>query len=139
MADPRKRRAQPVARREHEIAVAERHVIGERPGDGETIRRRRLDRDAVAEAGEDRQAFEQMIAVGATADDMQREVDLGGRVERQRVGSPFQNQLLPSMPALVLGKPVFAGLRILDQRAVGAVGGLLLGAPHLGGDAIGLA
>ncbi len=48
------------------------------PGDGERRLSRGRERQRVANVGEGDQALELMIAVGATADDAQRQVDLGG-------------------------------------------------------------
>ena len=51
---------------------------GGRPGTARSRLAARRKRQAVAEAGERHQAFKLMIAVGAAAEDAQRQVDLGG-------------------------------------------------------------
>ena len=49
-----------------------------------------FNREAVAETREHRQAFEQMVAVVAPADDMKCEVDLARRCDGERLVLPFE-------------------------------------------------
>ena len=63
---------------EHEVVGAGAEVAGEGAVDGEREAGGGLGLEQIAEAGEDHEAVEQVVAVGAAAGDVQREVDLGG-------------------------------------------------------------
>ncbi len=80
--------AQQVPRLEHEIAILvvtrRRQFGGEWPGQSETVLLRRSQADPVAAIGKGDETFEKMVAVGPLADDMQCQVDLGGRRPCQR-------------------------------------------------------
>ncbi len=62
-------------RRIDEIVAGDGGRVRTRHGDGRCTAR--LERHPVTDAGEDDEAFEQMIAVGAAAEHAQRQVDLG--------------------------------------------------------------
>ena len=130
----RQARAQRVARLQDEIGLVGRHGRRVGTGDREFVPFGGLDRDAVAEAREDGEAFDEMIAVGAPSGDVEREIDLRRREfdARQDRLLQFQNgqdQSFARRYSPVLGS--------LTSVPVGAVGGLLLGAAHLGGHALG--
>ena len=72
----RQARAQRVARLQDEIGLVGRHGRRIGTGDGEVVPFGGLDRDAVAEARENGEAFDEMIAVRAPSGDVQREIDL---------------------------------------------------------------
>ena len=73
-------------RLEHEIVAEGARRPGARAVDVEVERRAGRERERIAASGEDDEAFEVVVAVGPTAEHVQRQVDLGGRTFDEAVG-----------------------------------------------------
>src|SRR5690606_35452427 len=114
-------RAQGVARPEREVGRIRRRFGGVASAYGELDDFGQRDFEPVAEAGEYRQAVDEVVAVVAPADDMQRKVDLRRRGKRHDHGGSRIRQ------ASVLGQPVLARLGILYEGALRSGLPLVLG------------
>ena len=100
-----------------EIARVRRRMRREGAVDGKLQRLGRGDLDAVADVGEDGDAVEQMIAVGAAAGHVQREIDLRRRASAHAGADiPLPCQMSPGMRSCMPGK-IWSGLFSLSLLA----------------------